>query len=87
MSPKAIGCLTPKPEPSPINQIVEEDRICSFGGHTAYLFLGPYFHQCLVGMQACVLGTHREKALAGFCSNILNSPAGALSPLRTSPRE
>lgn len=74
MSPKAIGCLTPKPEPFAVSHIVEEGGICSFGDRTQGPFLGPYFHQCLVVIQVCVLGTCREQALAGLCSDIFNSP-------------
>lgn len=74
MSPKAIGCLTPKPDPFPVRHFVKEGRICSFGAHTQCPFLGPYFRQCLMVIQVCVLGTCREKALVGLCSNIFNSP-------------
>lgn len=84
MSLKAIGCLTPKTQPFPISQTVKEGRICSFETIPSVLSLGFIFISALV-MQVCVLGNRREKALAGFSSNIFNMSMDALSPLRAIP--
>lgn len=43
MSPKSIGCMTPKPEPFLIRHIAEKGGTC-----TLCPFLRPYFHQCLI---------------------------------------